>query len=221
MCSDLTTKPMSLLTPLLFPQTPTFKKPRSCTSTAEQEGIWAASTRSSRTCRGSWWPTSRRSCREGRLCRVSLRLLARHKALCFRLAFIFSSLFSSLHSTRLQGQQLVQPVQEVQERRQIPEHPLHLRQAGGRRRLFHHAHRLRALLVALSDETTGGGGGGEEEGEGGREVENEPHRVCGREEKTFAFDEKQDPCFKGDFTDMPYHCSVCPCLVHAWVFDLK
>lgn len=57
--------------------------------------------------------------------------------------------------------------------------------------------------MALSDEATtgggGGGGGGEEEGEGGREVENEPHTVCGREEKTFAFDEKQDPCFKGDF----------------------
>lgn len=52
-------------------------------------------------------------------------------------------------SSRLQGQQPVQPVKEVQERCQIPEHPLHLRQAGSRGRLFHHANSLCSLLVAL------------------------------------------------------------------------
>lgn len=52
-------------------------------------------------------------------------------------------------SIGLQGQQLVQPVQEVPQRRQVPEHALHLRQAGSRRRFLHYAHRLRALLVAL------------------------------------------------------------------------
>lgn len=41
---------------LLPHQTPTSRKPRSRTLTAEQEGIWAASTQSCRTSRGSWWP---------------------------------------------------------------------------------------------------------------------------------------------------------------------
>lgn len=55
---------------LLPHQTPTSRKPRSRTLTAEQEGIWAASTQSCRTSRGSWWPISRRCCREGRPCLV-------------------------------------------------------------------------------------------------------------------------------------------------------
>lgn len=39
---------------LFPPQTHTSKKQRSRTSTAEREGIWAASTQSCRMCRGSW-----------------------------------------------------------------------------------------------------------------------------------------------------------------------
>lgn len=53
-------------------QTPTFKKPRSRTSTAERGGIWAASTQNCRTYRGSWWRTSRRCCREERRFPVSV-----------------------------------------------------------------------------------------------------------------------------------------------------
>lgn len=53
-------------------QTPTFKKPRSRTSTAERGGIWAASTQNCRTYRGSWWRTSRRCCREERRFLVSV-----------------------------------------------------------------------------------------------------------------------------------------------------
>lgn len=53
-------------------QTPTFKKPRSHTSTAERGGIWAASTQNCRTYRGSWWRTSRRCCREERRFPVSV-----------------------------------------------------------------------------------------------------------------------------------------------------
>lgn len=124
-----------------------------------------------------------------------------------------SSPSSSSHSTRLQGQQLVQPVEEIQERRQIPEHPLHLRQAGSRGHLFHHAHRLHSLLVALSDER----GGGDEEG--GRKVEDEPCAACGSSE-AFTFDEQQDPCFLRRL----YRHTVpllCPHLVHKWVSDLK
>lgn len=77
-------------------------------------------------------------------------------------SFFFSP-FSPWCSARLQGQQLIQPVQKVQERRQIPEHPLHLRQAGSRWRLFHHAYRLRALLVALRGEAEEEERGSEEE----------------------------------------------------------
>lgn len=61
-----------------------------------------------------------------------------------------STIFSSLHcSSGLQGQQPVLLIKEVQERRQISEHPLHLCQAGSRGCLFHHANCLRSLLVAL------------------------------------------------------------------------
>lgn len=66
--------------------------------------------------------------------------------------------FSSLPcSSGLQGQQPVQPVKEVQERCQIPEHPLHLRQAGSRGCLFHHADSLCTLLVALRRQSGGKG----------------------------------------------------------------
>lgn len=55
----------------LSDQTPTSRKPRNPTSTAEPEGIWAASTRSSRTFRGLWWQTLKRCCREERRSLVS------------------------------------------------------------------------------------------------------------------------------------------------------
>lgn len=159
-------------------QTPTFKKPRSRTSTAERGGIWAASTQNCRTYRGSWWRTSRRCCREERrfpvsvicvrvkrsrdgsfLCTLVLILLLPNPPLLF-----FLPLLSPPHSTRLQGQQLVQPVEKVQKRRQVSEYPLHLCQAGSWRCLFHHAHCLRTLLVALREERE------KEEGGGGAEV---------------------------------------------------
>lgn len=63
-------------------QIPTSKKQRNLTSTAEQEGIWVASTRSSRMCRGSWWLTLRRCCREGRLSLVRLFYAAYSKHGC-------------------------------------------------------------------------------------------------------------------------------------------
>lgn len=78
--------------------------------------------------------------------------------------YFFLPLLSPPHSTRLQGQQLVQPVEKVQKRRQVSEYPLHLCQAGSWRCLFHHAHCLRTLLVALREEREeeeGGGGGAE------------------------------------------------------------
>lgn len=78
--------------------------------------------------------------------------------------YFFLPLLSPPHSTRLQGQQLVQPVEKVQKRRQVSEYPLHLCQAGSWRCLFHHAHCLRTLLVALREERE------EEEGGGGAEV---------------------------------------------------
>lgn len=65
--------------------------------------------------------------------------------------------FSLPCSSRLQGQQPVQPVKEVQERCQIPEHPLYLRQAGSRRCLFHHVNCLCTLLVALRAQSGGEG----------------------------------------------------------------
>lgn len=71
-------------------------------------------------------------------------------ASCSQALISGSTDFSSLPcSSGLQGQQPVQPVKEVQERCQIPEHPLHLRQAGSRGCLFHHADSLCTLLVAL------------------------------------------------------------------------
>lgn len=162
-------------------QTPTFKKPRSRTSTAERGGIWAASTQNCRTYRGSWWRTSRRCCREERhfpvsvchLCsgqtepwwEFSLRACAYPAPSQPPFTFFFLPLLSPPHSTRLQGQQLVQPVEKVQKRRQVSEYPLHLCQAGSWRCLFHHAHCLRTLLVALREEREK-----EEEEGGGAEV---------------------------------------------------
>lgn len=82
--------------------------------------------------------------------------------------------FSSLPcSSRLQSQQPVQPVKEVQERRQVPEHPLHLRQVGSRGCLFHHANCLRSLLVALKRQSGG---------EGGIRIETQLNRVWRRQE---------------------------------------
>lgn len=160
-------------------QTPTFKKPRSRTSTAERGGIWAASTQNCRTYRGSWWRTSRRCCREERRFPVSVCHLCSGQtepwwefSLC-TCAYpapsqppftFFLPLLSPPHSTRLQGQQLVQPVKKVQKRCQVSEYPLHLCQAGSWRCLFHHAHCLRTLLVALREERE------KEEGGGGAEV---------------------------------------------------
>lgn len=78
-------------------------------------------------------------------------------------------------STRLQGQQLVLAFQEVQERCQVSEYPLHLCQAGGGRGLLYHAHCLCTLLVALR-----------ETAEEKRRIESwaeKLHRVCKHKEK--------------------------------------
>lgn len=72
----------------------------------------------------------------------------------FPLLFSTPALFPPVSppcSTRFQGQQLVQPVKEVPERRQVSEYTLHLCQAGSRWCLFHHAHCLCTLLVALRE----------------------------------------------------------------------
>lgn len=61
------------------------------------------------------------------------------------------------NSSGFQGQQLVQSVQEVPPGRQVPEHALHVRQAGGCRRVLHHAHCLCEVLVAVSRPSRGGG----------------------------------------------------------------
>ena len=59
------------------------------------------------------------------------------------------SFFSVLYSFRFKGQQLVQLVKEVPQRRQVSEHSLHVCQAGCWWCFLHHAHSLRPFLVAL------------------------------------------------------------------------
>lgn len=102
--------------------------------------------------------------------------------------YFFLPLLSPPPSTRLQGQQLVQPVEKVQKRRQVSEYPLHLCQAGSWRCLFHHAHCLRTLLVALREEREKEGGGGAEVGKMGCTESADTKKSCHLRLKT------QDSC---------------------------
>lgn len=127
---------------------------------------------------------------------------------CSQCLICGSADFSSLPcSSRLQGQQPVQPVKEVQERCQIPEHPLHLRQAGSRGCLFHHANCLCTLLVALR---------GQSGGEGSTEMENWLNRVWRRQEVSPSTIKK-----KGSLLLRLCRCATAHFLSCLWTRDLN
>jgi len=73
--------------PLSF-QTPTSRKPRSSTLIAGRGGTWAPSTQSCRTCRGLWWPTSRKSYSEERPSQVQRMADIWHTVPCPRVSWV-------------------------------------------------------------------------------------------------------------------------------------
>lgn len=79
-------------------QTPTFRKPRSSTSTAVLGGTQAPSTLNCKMCRGSWWPISKKCCngeKHSQVCKA-LRVLqagvAYFGVLCFAVRFCLALL---------------------------------------------------------------------------------------------------------------------------------